>query len=65
MGDVVADLNRYRKGRIVIWDEALTALRIDGVFNIDEPDAVLNAIVQSLPVREARFTPYLVVLRSA
>ena len=65
LADVVADLNRYRPGRVVVWGDALAALRIDGVFNIDDPDAVLNAIVRTLPVREARITPFLVVLAGA
>lgn len=65
LGDVVADLNRYRHGRIVIWDETLNALRVDGAFNTDTPDAALQAIVSTLPVRETRLTPYLVLLSKA
>lgn len=65
LADVVADLNRYRPGRVVVWGDDLAALRVDGVFNIGDPDGVLNAIIRTLPVREARITPYLVVLRAA
>jgi transmembrane sensor len=65
LADVVADLNRYRPGRVVVWGDGLAALRVDGAFNIQDPDAVLNAIVRTLPVREARITPYLVVLSAA
>jgi len=65
LADVVADLNRYRPGRVVVWGDDLAALRVDGVFNIGDPDGVLDAIIRTLPVREARITPYLVVLRAA
>ena len=65
LGDVVADLNRYRPGRIAIWDDALLNLHVDGVFNTASPEAALDAIVGTLPVQGVRLTPYLVILRSA
>ncbi len=65
LGDVIADLNRYRQGRIVIWDDALLNLHVDGIFNTGNPDGALAAIVGTLPARDFRLTPYLVILRSA
>lgn len=65
LGDVVADLNRYRTGRIVIADRALAALRVDGVFDAARPDAALDALVSTLSLRALRVTDYLVVLRRA
>lgn len=64
LGDVIADLNRYRPGRIAIWDDELLNLRVDGVFEVEKPDAALNAIIGTLPARAVRLTPYLVVLAS-
>lgn len=65
LGDVVADLNRYRKGRIVIMDEDLNNLRVDGSFNLENPDSAFRAIVMTLPVTEIRLTEYLVLLNKA
>lgn len=63
LGDVVADLNRYRPGQIVIWDSELQNLRVDGIFDMANADAALEAIVSTLPVRATRLSRYLVLLR--
>ena len=61
--DVVAELNRYRAGRIVILDGSLDGLTVSGVFATDNPDAGLDAIVSTLPVQVTRLTDLLVILR--
>jgi len=63
--DVVADLNRYHPARILLWDAALADLRVDGSVDIARPDAALNAIARTLPVRTLRPIPSLILLRSA
>lgn len=65
LNDVVADLNRYRQGRIVIADRSLAALRLDGIFDTARPDAALEAMIKTLPIRALRLTDYLIVLRHA
>ena len=60
---VIAELNRYRSGHIVITDNDLDALKISGVFTTDDPDAALSAITATLPVQVIRLTDYLVLLR--
>lgn len=59
---VVADVNRYRRGRLQIVGSGLENLRISGVFDIKNPDGILEAIVRTLPVRAIEVTPLLVVL---
>ncbi|MEM6904645.1 MAG: DUF4880 domain-containing protein, partial [Pseudomonadota bacterium] len=44
LSDVVADINRHRPGRIVIWEPNLSARRVSGVFRLSEVDAVLDRI---------------------
>lgn len=65
LNDVVADLNRYRAGRIVIADRSLASLRLDGIFDTSRPDAALEAMISTLPVRAMWITDYLIVLRHA
>lgn len=60
---VVAELNRYRSGRIVVASGALESLRISGVFRTDSPDAALTVIADTLPIRVLKLTDYLVLLR--
>ena len=60
---VVAELNRYRSGQIVVASRALENLRISGVFRTDSPEAALTVIADTLPVRVIRLTDYLVLLR--
>ena len=63
LAEVVASLNRYRPGRIVLLDEELHRLKVSGVFTTDDPDAALTVIADTLPVSVTRLTRYLVLLR--
>ena len=59
---VLADVNRYRSGTIRVTDSRLLDMRVSGIFDIGNPDGVLDAIRSTLPVRTIEFTRYLVVL---
>ena len=61
--DVVAELNRYRAGRIVILDGSLDSLTVSGVFATDSPDDGLDAIASTLPIQVTRLTDFLVIFR--
>ena len=61
----MADLDRYRPGRIVIWDDELLYLRVDGIFDTDAPDRALSAIVRIFNIQRMDIPPSLVVLRKA
>lgn len=62
---VIADVNRYRRGTIRIIDKRLLSLRVSGIFDIRNPDGVLDAITGTLPVKSTMLTPWLVLLRPA
>jgi transmembrane sensor len=62
LGEVVADLERYRGGRIVITDDRLRKLPVTAVFDARQADAAIGTIANSLPVRIHRLTDYLVLL---
>lgn len=47
---VVADLNRYFSGHIVLTDKDAGARRFSGVLKVDDEDAVLNRLAQLLPL---------------
>ncbi|MEQ9608573.1 MAG: hypothetical protein RLN99_13005 [Kiloniellaceae bacterium] len=54
LSEVVAELERYRQGRILIVDAAVAALPVTGVFDLADPDATLTAIEAILPVQVVR-----------
>ncbi|MGF7178222.1 FecR family protein [Azospirillum doebereinerae] len=62
---VVADLNRYHPAHILLWDDSIAGLRVEGSVDIARPDAALKAITRTLPVRTVQLSPYLVLLHSA
>jgi transmembrane sensor len=62
---VLADVNRYRRGAIHVTSDRLIDMRVSGIFDISNPDGVLEAIENTLPVRSTSVTRYLVVLRPA
>ncbi len=60
--EVVVELNRYRRGRIVIANSALADRRVSGVFETDHLDTALAAITGELGVRTASIPPLVTVL---
>ncbi|MGU3575411.1 FecR family protein [Brucellaceae bacterium C25G] len=62
---VLADLNRYRRGTIRATDSKLLNLRVSGIFDIKNPDGVLDVIKSTLPIRSRELTSYLVFLSPA
>ncbi|QSA96564.1 FecR family protein [Methylococcus sp. EFPC2] len=60
---VVADLNRYRPGKIFIAGTELAEHWVTGVFETADTEASLAVIVKSLSVAELRLTDKLVILR--
>lgn len=62
LGDVMADLERYRGGHVVLTDSRLRALAVTDTFDTSEADAAIDAIASTLPVRVHRVSSLLVVL---
>lgn len=62
---VLADVNRYRTGTIRVTDGRLLNMRVSGIFDVGDPDGVLEAIRTTLPVRTFELSPWLVILHPA
>jgi transmembrane sensor len=62
LGDVVAEMDRYRRGRILILDEAIRRLPVTGNFEIADADAFFESIQLALPV-SVTVMPGLTVIR--
>lgn len=62
LATVVAELERYRPGKIFILDDAIKNLPITGVFEITDTDIALQSIAQSLPVEVRKISEHLVLL---
>lgn len=64
LGEVVAELARYRRGRLAC-DPRVAQLRISGVFPLADTDRALLLLVQSFPLRMRSVTRYWVSLEAA
>lgn len=62
LGEVVAELNRYHRGFLLINDADLAGRRVNGVFRTDQPLAVLDALETSLKLHTTRVGDYLILL---
>lgn len=60
--DVLADVDRYRAGRIIVLDEAINAIPVTAVLDISDPEAALSTIERTLPVKVARFGSILTLI---
>ena len=65
LGEVVADLERYRSGRVLIVDDRIAALPVTAVIDVRETDSMLQTIAATLPVRVRRLTDLLVLIGPA
>lgn len=65
LGDVVADLQRYCHGRVLIADEGLRSLPVTAVFDADQAEAAIDTIARTLPIRLRRFSRLLTVITPA
>lgn len=62
LAEVIGEVNRYRRGHIVIANPHLHDLRVTSVFPTDDPEAVIEVIAETLAVEATRFSPWLVFL---
>lgn len=62
LADVIAELNRYRSGKIIVMDNDIKTLPVTGVFATDDTNIALLTIEQSLPITVTKITEKLVLL---
>lgn len=63
LADVVSDLNRHRRGKVMIARDDLRARRVSGVFHLDRPDEILAHLEETLQVRPVTLVGGIVLLR--
>lgn len=62
--DVLATLERYRHGRIVVLDQAAAERTVSGIFDLNDTDQALQVLESNLPVSVTYLTGMMVVVRS-
>ncbi|AQS63631.1 Protein FecR [Rhizobium rhizogenes] len=62
--EVLDTLSQYRRGRIVILDEAAARQHVSGIFDLKDTDQALTILEESLPVSVSRLSNMLVFVRS-
>lgn len=62
LSDVVADLERYRPGRIVMTDRSLHDIPVTGSFSTRQTDTAIDLIASTVSLDVRRLTDFLVVL---
>ncbi|MBP2302934.1 FecR family protein [Azospirillum picis] len=63
LASVITALNRQWPGRVVLLNDDAAERVVSGVFALDRPDAVFDALERGLGVHATRITPYLTLLR--
>ncbi|MGH8474264.1 MAG: FecR family protein [Methylococcales bacterium] len=62
LGEVIEELGRYHHGYLVMTDSDLAQRRVNGVFDIHQPLAVLDALETSLKLHSTHLSDYLILL---
>lgn len=63
LGEVVDELNRYQRGRILVLSTRARDLSVTGVFDAARPAAAIAVIEATLPLQVVRLTDHLILLR--
>jgi transmembrane sensor len=64
LAEVVGELSRYHRGKIIITNATLGGLLLTGVFDTKDGDDLLDAVAATLPVRVIRL-PWLTIIQPA
>jgi transmembrane sensor len=62
---VLAEIERYRHGRIVLMDGSLGAIPVTAIFSAKQPENALQTLVDTLPIRLFRAGPLLTIVYPA
>lgn len=62
LAELVAEIERYRPGRIFLGGSNLENLRVTGLFSLDDPEAALTKVQKILGLKETRLGTWWVLL---
>jgi len=62
LGEVAATLERWRRGRILVMDQALAARPVTAMIDVNRPEEVLDTLSRSTPIRIVELTPLLTLI---
>lgn len=62
LGEVVAEINRWRAGRLMILDAKLASRRVTAILDVNDIARIDQSLEQGLPVTLTSYTPLLTVV---
>lgn len=62
LGEVVAELNRWRDGRLVVLDQALAGRRVTAIIDVNDIARIDTTLEQGLPITLTSYTPLLTLV---
>lgn len=62
--DVLANIERWRGGRISLWSSDAAAIPVSGIFDTSDPDAALTAVVQTLRLNVTHLPGNIAIIRA-
>ncbi|MBB2962842.1 FecR family protein [Methylobacterium sp. R2-1] len=65
LSHILNELERYRRGRILLVDYSLGSRRFSGTLDLRDTDAALDVLAAAMELRLTRLTPLLVLVRPA
>jgi transmembrane sensor len=65
LGEVIAELNRWRSGRLVLADSALASRRVTAIIDVNDITHIDSTLEQGLPIKLTSFTPLLTLVSAS
>lgn len=62
LAELIAEIERYRPGKVFLRDNDLKTLRVSGLFSMADPDAALDKVANILKLRQTRIASRWIIL---
>lgn len=63
LSEVIDELERYHAGYVVIWNPAVRAIRVTGIYDLTDTTETLKVLAKTLPIHMDRLTSRFIILR--
>lgn len=62
LDEVIAEINRWRRGRLVIFDRGIAARPITAIIDLGDIDGIDATLEQGLPIKLSDYTPFMTLV---
>ncbi|BCA56574.1 iron dicitrate transporter FecR [Nitrospira sp. KM1] len=63
LSDVIAEIQRYHPGYVLIWNDEIRSIRVTGIYDLANTAETLSILAKTLPIQLDKLTDRFIILR--